>query len=77
MVETTGPKPHLGVGTGNTSFITGMSAACVQKQSCTETKVRPFLAREIPCEAAATGYCPSTCAMRDPQHIQVPQCSKQ
>lgn len=45
-----GSRP-LGAGTRPTSFIVGMSAACVQKQSCTETKVRPFLGREIPSEA--------------------------
>lgn len=48
-----------GAGTRHTSFITGMSAACVQKQSCTETKVRPFLSREIPSEVASclASYC--------------------
>lgn len=45
--------------TGHTSFIVGMSAACVQKQSCTETKIRPFLSREIPSEIASclASYC--------------------
>lgn len=52
-----GSRPHLllvgppRAETRPTSFIVGMSAACVQKQSCTETKVRPFLGRETPSEA--------------------------
>lgn len=32
-----------GRGVGSTWFMTSTSAACVQKQSCTETKVRPLL----------------------------------